>query len=1011
MHRWNYARPVGQRVVICLILIGLLAALGVAAVSAQEPSGPEISLTYTFRGVVFVGSVGVETTPLAGAVIELWASNNAPSLGTKVDSLTTLADGVFEVSASSGYEYYTLIEKDPSGYVSAGAVSPYGIIINANQIQFSGPFRVTTFPDNKFWDTSTTRPTSTLTPSATPTNTPPVRYTATSTVKPSATLTNTPFTRPTQEPSSTPTRTLFPLLTPLPTNTPFMILTPIPINLVDLVAGKLEVTQGVQDLNNSVRLVENKRTYVRFHVTSDWGMHATTAWLVVNNGSSSYVLLPENPGTEINVRTSPDRGTLDHAFLFELPDDYTEGNVSMTAYLNPYFPILRDRDPKENNYGNNESSVSVHFEEVDPVNLVVYRVGYEWGGTTYYPTSSERAQLVDYMERAYPVSQINATYRSAYASPATVSGGDLTWPQCGDVNGFLLSQWVNDVLYGGYSTGTHYYGMVDDGGGFMRGCASGIPSLVASGPTGTSSWGWDYDGSYGDWYGAHELCHTYGRYHAEFCGASGGIAYPYSSGRISPATTGNTAIYGFDIGNQSIYPPTSKDIMTYCDDLWFSDFTYEGLMSYFQSHVTSASLSANLKAVPQLLVTGIIDLSLQQATLDPMMVLIDPAQVILPTPGDYAIVLRGPTGAELARYAFTPAVIADGPARPDQPETDLALATINEMVPSNPDTARVEIVYQGEVIGFREAGLGRPLVQVVAPNGGEVVAGNPVVVSWTASDPDHDPLTFAVHYSNDNGATWQRVANNLTGNSVAIDAENVPAGLECLFRVMATDGIHMGMDTSDAPFGVPNHLPTVHILSPEDGYTMAVSQTLTLKGDAYDIDTGTMTDEQVTWHSDLGGALGEGDELHLSGLQVGEHTITLRADDGLGGVATAVVHVNVVSDPSGLEVPDLLTVSPPNLILDKTRGVLAAELAIENGNVRHQVFWQAASSEPWLHVATDVGLTPQLLVVSMDAMLASGSYAGELVITSPDLPGQVVTVAVQALGGPAPVSLPLIMRG
>ena len=34
---------------------------------------------------------------------------------------------------------------------------------------------------------------------------------------------------------------------------------------------------------------------------------------------------------------------------------------------------------------------------------------------------------------------------------------------------------------------TSYYGMVDDGGGFMRGCASGIPSRYASGPAGAVS--------------------------------------------------------------------------------------------------------------------------------------------------------------------------------------------------------------------------------------------------------------------------------------------------------------------------------------------------------------------------------------------------------------------------------------------------------------------------------------------------------------------------------------------
>ena len=45
---------------------------------------------------------------------------------------------------------------------------------------------------------------------------------------------------------------------PPPTETP----------AIDLIADKIEVTQAVQDLNNSVRLVQDKRTFVRFHVHS-----------------------------------------------------------------------------------------------------------------------------------------------------------------------------------------------------------------------------------------------------------------------------------------------------------------------------------------------------------------------------------------------------------------------------------------------------------------------------------------------------------------------------------------------------------------------------------------------------------------------------------------------------------------------------------------------------------------------------------------------------------------------
>jgi hypothetical protein len=104
---------------------------------------------------------------------------------------------------------------------------------------------------------------------------------------------------------------------------------------------------------------------------------------------------------------------------------------------------------------------------------------------------------------------------------------------------------------------------------------------VASGPTGPSTFGWDADGSYGDWYGGHELGHTVGRFHAEFCGAVGGAPYPFTDGQLSDA---DEAFVGLDVGDPTLGLPMrvmggvdSHDVMTYCDDQWLSSFTYGGI--------------------------------------------------------------------------------------------------------------------------------------------------------------------------------------------------------------------------------------------------------------------------------------------------------------------------------------------------------------------------------------------------------------------------------------------------
>ena len=109
-----------------------------------------------------------------------------------------------------------------------------------------------------------------------PTHTP----TLTASITPSPTSTLTPTV------THTPTRTATPTRTPTRTPTPS----------TDLVADKIEVTQGVQDLNNSVRLVKNKRTFVRFHVHSTSGTHPTWAMLTAQRGRQRHCAVSHQLG-------------------------------------------------------------------------------------------------------------------------------------------------------------------------------------------------------------------------------------------------------------------------------------------------------------------------------------------------------------------------------------------------------------------------------------------------------------------------------------------------------------------------------------------------------------------------------------------------------------------------------------------------------------------------------------------------------------------------------------------
>src|SRR5262249_50799570 len=112
------------------------------------------------------------------------------------------------------------------------------------------------------------------------------------------------------------------------------------------------------------------------------------------------------------------------------------------------------------------------------------------------------------------------------------------------------------------------------------------PDVVASGPVGVpNGFAGDHDASYADWYGAHELGHTFGRYHPGFPPGKQDASdanFPYAGGCISPP---DGKFAGFDVGDPALNLPMvalagidHHDVMTYADDQWLSPYTYKAIL-------------------------------------------------------------------------------------------------------------------------------------------------------------------------------------------------------------------------------------------------------------------------------------------------------------------------------------------------------------------------------------------------------------------------------------------------
>jgi hypothetical protein len=677
----------------------------------------------------------------------------------------------------------------------------------------------------------------------------------------------------------------------------------------------MEVTQAIQDMDHNVPLIAGKRTFVRVYLRAVGGtsqiQHVSGEIRACSEpifgdppscllGGSD--LVPLRSLNRITVDDSTNltekRRDMDDSLNFELPPAWTaEGRLHIEVdglSLTPDLPC----DGCDNLTAGGSPRL-YRFQSAPPVLVDLVDVSYTDSGSTVSPTATDFAYLESWLRRAYPTASVVRV-----SDVLSLDFDDL--PTCEEVNDRLLWSWWNKILsdlLGITNTTppdarTHFYGLVADGGGFMRGCAAGIPSRFAAGPTGSGTFGWDFDGTYADWYGGHELGHTYGRHHPGFCDdqPNDDDSFPFAGGFIASS---GLEYFGFDTGDASnglvsqVYAPdTWTDVMTYCVNQWISSYTYKGILS----GLTSAGGSpAGPVATPQpgqdvLLVLGTINLTQGTADLRPFSRLAGTAVTSRPATSPFNIVLEDSAGSALATYPFEPRVYTDKPPGADE------TAQLGEVVPWVPGTDQIVIRENTREIASRRVSANSPRVQFTSPNGGELLRGQSDTATWQASDADGDALTYSLLYSPDAGTTWLTVAVGIKAPYYTVDLSRLPGSDTALYRVIATDGVNTAQDESDQAFRVPGKGPEVRIIAPTDGASFGTTQTIVLTGEAVDAEHGTLDGDALQWTSDLQGTLGAGRALAVTNLNPGRHTITLTATDQSGGTATADVVLEIVED-------------------------------------------------------------------------------------------------------------------
>jgi hypothetical protein len=386
---------------------------------------------------------------------------------------------------------------------------------------------------------------------------------------------------------------------------------------------------------------------------------------------------------------------------------------------------------------------------------------------------------------------------------------------------------------------------------------------------------------------------------------------------LGPLTQGaDKQIWGADHYSGTLINPFFWfDVMSYCYDEpgttewpWISKYTYTNIQNRVINLWGRGGAPGPAFAEPlllqYLLVRGQINLLSNTVGWLPAFPFDSDVTPPSPDPGDYALVLLDQFDNVLGQIPFTPrTTLVEFGVFPEA-------GWFSIPVPLTPDLAHAVITWQGVPLGELTRSANAPVVQVLAPNGGEVFGDEAISVRWISNDADGDPLWHLIQFSPDNGATWETIAIDWDGTSYDIPPDTLPASSAARIRVIASDGLRTGSDTSDGAFVVLNHGPAVAILAPTGGELFFGEQMIVFEATANDLEDGELTGANLQWASDRDGMLGTGAMLlrEVIALSEGAHVITVKATDSAGMTNSASVNIVVSYDePPRLNIAQVLT--------------------------------------------------------------------------------------------------------
>ena len=392
---------------------------------------------------------------------------------------------------------------------------------------------------------------------------------------------------------------------------------------------------------------------------------------------------------------------------------------------------------------------------------------------------------------------------------------------------------------------------------------------------------------------AHELGHVFGAPHAgtdPTCGGASngqvGEAWtPDTRGRLQGVIWDRTAKTGGKVDPVVDTTATPRyDLMSYCastddSDSWLSarnwNRAFQAMLDLGPRLKADAGARVSLAAPDRAFATGVIGAAGGSIT-----------EVVPPDGADRVPVSVAASPVRVRSFDASGRLLLDAGAEVLGSSEDRSGGSF--VAPVARAAASVALVRGGLVLDTaRRSGTPRVRLRSVRGHRG-------LVVRWSASDPDGDPLHATVEYAPD-GRTWTTVFDGPSRGRAALDARELAGGTRARVRVNVSDSFSEARAVSRR-LRVRGNRPRVKILDPGP---VAAGERIRLAGQAVDDRHVPLRGRALTWFAGHR-RLGTGESVRAR-LAAGRVTLRLVARDPRGRRAVATRRIRVAPPRLRLE--------------------------------------------------------------------------------------------------------------